>query len=65
MLFAFIFPVVIGMLAFAIDMGFLYDQKRHLQVSTDAAALGGTYALKSKKTLNEIEQAAFEDAVLY
>lgn len=52
------------MLAFAIDMGFLYDQKRDLQVSTDAAALGGTYTLKSRKSLNEIEQAAFDDAVL-
>lgn len=59
---AFVFILLVAALAFAIDLGFIYDQKRSLQVASDSAALSAGYSDIANKSQEESLEAAYEDA---
>jgi hypothetical protein len=55
--------VCIGFAALAIDVGFWYSQKRHLQLAADAGAVGGAWAL-SKTGKSSIDNYVIHDLTL-
>ncbi len=57
---AILLVVLVGMAAYAIDVGSLYQERRHLQTVADAAALAGAQELPERPDL--AEQAAIEYA---
>lgn len=59
---AFVFTLLVAALAFAIDLGFIYDQKRDLQVVGDTAALSAGYSIMEGKSLADATNDAYSDA---
>lgn len=59
---AFVFTLLVAALAFAIDLGFVYDQKRDLQVASDTAALSAGHTAMAGKSLAEATNDAYSDA---
>ncbi len=61
---AIVLTVLVGVAAFAVDMGYLYAIRRQLQTAADAAALAGCRTLADEGTEAEIRAVVDEYAAL-
>ena len=61
-MFALMFPVIAGMVALAIDVGFWYSSKRGLQNAADAAAVAGGHELRLGNSSSTATSTASQEA---
>jgi Flp pilus assembly protein TadG len=55
---ALLLPVIVGVMALAVDAGLLYLQRRQAQSAADAAALAGSYTMYNTSNFTQAQSAA-------
>src|SRR6185436_18616613 len=54
---AVMFPVLIGCVGMAVDVGYAFDYRKQMQTAADSAAMAGAIAVKANQYINSTDLA--------